>query len=1341
MPILPRSALKTAIESLPEDFKMKSAGVRNYLKKKGVKDEELKWSGMDEELEAVKDEPTLTKKDLSLFERARVDVHDIKDVGTSYIGTSIDGSDYNEKVRTFKQLGEQRRVSSHYGEKTGDYLQHSRSTRGTIDGKKTRLVQELQSDLHQRGRRQGYAKIDEWKTELQELKEVAAELEKDNAEFSTNILRKYKSRISELENAIASPNTPKSPYEETWLKKGMEQEILNALEEGDDAIAIPLEGYGNDLARGEGVQKWYETKVRDTMKKLAKSIPGAKYKETVENSNLTMDIPELTDILDGNDELYIDVMNRMNITDPSLEEAAEYVLANPDMFKDIVGTSAKRSKKMGQIVFPEREMTTVPFTRVEIKNYLRGKPELRMKYEQLYTEFTSEDKPRFIDLVDWVQENIEDQPGVLPEFTQQKTKMPEWAKKFELYSAGGATVTGTSMLGTEEAQAAEPKSFFDTMKDENITIDDMATVYSEDNSIDIESAKDTVYSSVADDVVNVMKEADVTPEDMENFLISEYNISRDDVYSIMHKTDVNNSLEPVATEPNLSDETTESLAVASRNVNSTYMPVLTGLKGWLFEDKKSSAEYEKGEKELNISIANTLRKLGRNVSISKDGELVETLEDGTVQEVDESILESIASSEKEIIGGIGGASLAFKAAGRAIPASGPLGVAAKIGVTGIGMALGTAGGRGLDVLSNAIKTKEEISVSKLKAQMQDAGAFAAVTEVVGVPILWMGKQGFKAIAKSYDLVVRGNKEGAYQSLKEFTNLNDDEVKELIKQWEDLTGNKAPGFTLSNKALHVLPKTLPGGEAIVRPAASMNLKTSATVAREIDQRAKDLVESSRKLTTENIGPVLHDELSRYTKDVKSFYTGIKKLGVDAMEESNYTFDYDKLALDPLLEQMHNKITNPAIKERFKNYIEAIKQIGAVKQEESLIILPSSVKKELAGPSNNLRSFESLIDLKRTLNQFKFDKRITQAVDFKAINSVINTLDTAITNAAKEHMDNPTLWLGEWKKANVEYGKMKVLEKNVLYKALTAKGANVKKIVRDMSNRITSIDGTFMEVLGKLPKSVRNNAEGAVLNTLIDKHTLGFESGFQAVHFPNLAKELEHVGFTTPESRSMKRAIKQMAEVFQNDIELSRATGQIAKPKFQSYLTTDPVVRAKYEIASSAFNYLKRLVPTDSGNAIALVSHVSKVLKTPTNSKAVEAMIKAMPNDPEMAAAIRQLAIQYAKFGQPENYPHVTVYRTGVPGSSHKTREGALGKGMYFTTDESVAKERAKATGGKLIKEDVLPSRIASEATVRDLLGVEELDKKVLKNNPALIDKLKERGYTGVSIKGTELMIFK
>ena len=69
---------------------------------------------------------------------------------------------------------------------------------------------------------------------------------------------------------------PESPYQKTWLRKGIERELVDAMNEGRQQLAIPIKGSLGKLQRGAGVQKWYESQVLNTAKKVAKAA-GAEF--------------------------------------------------------------------------------------------------------------------------------------------------------------------------------------------------------------------------------------------------------------------------------------------------------------------------------------------------------------------------------------------------------------------------------------------------------------------------------------------------------------------------------------------------------------------------------------------------------------------------------------------------------------------------------------------------------------------------------------------------------------------------------------------------------------------------------------------------------------------------------------------------------------------------------------------------------------------------------------------------------------------------------------------------------------------------------------------------------
>jgi len=346
------------------------------------------------------------------------------------------------------------------------------------------------------------------------------------------------------------------------------------------------------------------------------------------------------------------------------------------------------------------------------------------------------------------------------------------------------------------------------------------------------------------------------------------------------------------------------------------------------------------------------------------------------------------------------------------------------------------------VLFRSMRVKAEYDANLVVDRMVDAGVFTATLDATGTSVFFMGKYTIKGIGKAWDHFIGGNKEGAYRALKDLMNLDDNQVDEIIRAWEKSTGEKAKGMTRASKALKTIPLTETGAEGIVSSALGLSPKASAAVARTLDARAKDLNKSTSHLTNENIGAVIKDDLATYMETAKNFYTGIRKHGADSMEESGYKFDYNKLAIQPLLDSTKDKITNPALAERFLKYMQKIEKIGkpkSVLDKTSELILPESVKRDVVKKeaTSKLRSFDDLIDLRQTINEFKSNTKLKSVVGRRQINKVLKNIDDEIARAANKHMDNPKVWLKEWGRANIEYSKMKFLEHNVLYKALTAK----------------------------------------------------------------------------------------------------------------------------------------------------------------------------------------------------------------------------------------------------------------------------------------------------------------
>ena len=125
------------------------------------------------------------------------------------------------------------RAHSADGEADINRIAHMRvNDRIDADGKKVLFIEEIQSDWHQTGRKQGY-KTKLSKEETAELKDLRKkELDGDGLLFSDDA-----DRLTELEKKIES-GVPDAPFKTTWHELAMKRAIQLASEGGYDRVAF-----------------------------------------------------------------------------------------------------------------------------------------------------------------------------------------------------------------------------------------------------------------------------------------------------------------------------------------------------------------------------------------------------------------------------------------------------------------------------------------------------------------------------------------------------------------------------------------------------------------------------------------------------------------------------------------------------------------------------------------------------------------------------------------------------------------------------------------------------------------------------------------------------------------------------------------------------------------------------------------------------------------------------------------------------------------------------------------------------------------------------------------------
>lgn len=1127
-----KSVLRMGLEALPDNVKGQS--VPNALKKAGVKEEEIKHSGFE-----VDPGTSYSKDELLAKESKRTDEFGSKTSGKDFahqfrsvsLAPGTVSPKYKENVYTYKEgtssvptkdeirdelesmsmLGEAEygeavlAMQNKYGIKKAttveravefnmdgpllkearvgasrytsehfpgveNYLMHTRTYDDYLGGADTRVVQEIQSDLHQG------ARLD------------------------------------------ADAGIPESPYTKSWLAKGIEREVMQAADDKLGQVAIPISGEVSELKRADGVQKWYESSVVNTAKKIAKQqgmdfamkdIDGVKY-ATLSGAPKGF-------------SLY---------ASPAAAVGAAY-------------TAMKAGSD------PRSELANQGYDETEIAAVMKDADFVANAVESGYSE---EEALSFIKQsetdIEAVQTQAED-PSVL---ARVKEYMLDPYKNSPVIQGYKASIAEANLVSPEQMDAAE------LLTNLKVIQPNMASISTRvsgaiGNSDDFAKAR-VLEESSAQRILSLAKE---------------------------------------------------------RGINLVW-----------------EAESDPG----------TISQL------AGAGQFYLDTEAGPVP-LDTKIWSDIEAEQYEIYGaaygGVAGAKLGLEAASKVSKHPYALAAGAAAGSL-FGASGGSAVGTELDYLKGSIQLLEGMSTEIAGRKATTAAEASIVGDLVGIGLVKGGPSMWKGIVGAKDYLLGGNKVAAKNSLLDNMFLSETEAVDILTNLDKAVNdellvtksktqiNEAGIKTVVNTTAKPGPKDLiraltltePGGEDLVAAASKLNPKAGKAVAKSIDMRAKDLLASTAELTDESVGRILVEDLSNYTADVKKRYGDVKGQVAASPRINSFAFDYAKLAIDPVIDQLQKNITDPTVLERY--------------------ILQS---KRIKGMSDS-RTLTDLIEVRQLVNDFKFNKRIPKNNDVKALNNVITNIDGAIRVGAHEVMENPDKWLKDFATAKKDYAQMKGLEKNVMAKALNRPGVSEEVVTKAFTKYITTIDGSFQDIMSKLPKQSRLLTEGSVINSLADKYTAGKTGGPRAVNFPMLAADLDKVSFTMAGPRKMKAAIKEMAEVFKNDVPLAQTNSNMQLPKFQQGLSADLGAKAKYALASNTWTRIMQALPTKEGANASLVKTTAKLLENPLNAKLVKEFMDGVENDvvlSQQVVEMQQAAVRQAASATDATAPRVDLYGDG------------------------------------------------------------------------------------------------
>lgn len=307
------SALGSALNRLP----MKEGTGQqwlNALKKQGVKDEEIQWTGMGDYLgakDALNNKFSAAEVQ-SWFKPYALATYEAKphDQGKKnhYGEYTLGGyglnpeSNYREVVIADDTQRQDTYKSPHYG-MVPNALAHYRTTdRTTGTGSPVLMAEEFQSDWHQAGRQRGYASpeaVSQADDRMTEAFRKLARIVKDVHQLETrqevqNAVEMYLSQGGannrEISQAVdnfrvardmrdsATSAPPDAPFKDTWPNLTFRHALMDAINQGKEYLAWPTgeqqnDRYGNPtLERLKGMQSFYDKRIVDYANKLGKQF-------------------------------------------------------------------------------------------------------------------------------------------------------------------------------------------------------------------------------------------------------------------------------------------------------------------------------------------------------------------------------------------------------------------------------------------------------------------------------------------------------------------------------------------------------------------------------------------------------------------------------------------------------------------------------------------------------------------------------------------------------------------------------------------------------------------------------------------------------------------------------------------------------------------------------------------------------------------------------------------------------------------------------------------------------------------------------------------------------------
>ena len=580
------------------------------------------------------------------------------------------------------------------------------------------------------------------------------------------------------------------------------------------------------------------------------------------------------------------------------------------------------------------------------------------------------------------------------------------------------------------------------------------------------------------------------------------------------------------------------------------------------------------------------------------------VKDGKESDLDPTMFQNIVGEvlgdKAEMYGAIAGAKAGSKIGG---------GVKGKILGAVTGGALGAGAGSVLDTTAGILSTGQELSAKQFAEEVGKSVALDATGAVVGGAVIKVAGKTLKVPAKAWDLLKNGNVDGAKDILKTDLKLNDEDTAHALSQLAESQVEQYGEGTfkgLEKKQEELLASVMqnPQGERIVKEAVANNPKASFELEQSIDQRAKQVLDSTSEATD---GTTIKKAVEGYEGRVKKQYSDMRDDFKEAFKETDYRFDLKDLKLDETLSDLEGRVADPFAKEKFKSMVGVIE--NTIEQSKNGVGVE--------------RDIDSLFDIRQQMNSFyrKNKNALSNKKDKDTFFNMVDNIDKEIDNALNK-IASPEVKKGlldSFDSAKVAYKEMFDTKENPLYKTLMSEGKSAEERVTALLKHAKDDADEFQSLLSKLEPEEAVQVEDTIIKSILDKNKKGKASEMQSIDYASVVDEFEKLKpfIKSDHTKKSMELVEDMYKKYQHDFSLSKVVKGVTANTPSGGIATSAEGRMKAAGAKRLFDFIQTMIPfSKDAQRLALQRHIGTALeksRTPTEMARRLAFDKTVPKE--------------------------------------------------------------------------------------------------------------------------------